>query len=164
MLSKTTHPSPPAIVLIGYGNQQHGDDAIGPQIASLVDAMNLSNVKVHGVTQLTPELSGKLAEADYAIFVKACKMSDPADVRVTPLQAIGTETSGSSTPALGHSCDPQSLLALTQSVYGRHPQAWWVEVPATDFVTGHSPSDLAQQGLPRALQEITTLVAQAAPE
>jgi Ni,Fe-hydrogenase maturation factor len=122
------HAVRPTILVIGYG-EQSVDEMTGPWLGNLIEEMNFPDVQVHNVSQLTPELAGKIARVDYVIFVTTCKMRCSENVRVTPLEPVGSETSGSSTPALGHSCDPRSLLALTQSVHGHHPQAWFVEVP-----------------------------------
>ncbi|MBE9140288.1 hydrogenase maturation protease [Nodosilinea sp. LEGE 07088] len=147
----------PTVVVIGYGNPQRGDDAIGQTVVSHLQALNIPAVEAYSATQLTPELSSKLAVADCAIFVDACKLAS-ADVRVKPLTACGSEPSGSVVPASGHSCDPCSLLALTSSVYGRCPQSWWVEVPASDFTVGNALSALAERGVAQALQEIEKLI------
>lgn len=118
----------PTILVVGYGDR-HLDEMTGPWLGELIDEMNFPDVQVHNTAQLHPELAGKLAQVDYVIFVTTCKLDSSENVRVTVLEPVGSETSGSSAPALGHSCDPRSLLALTQSVHGHHPQAWFVEVP-----------------------------------
>lgn len=147
----------PSLLVIGYGHLTHGDDAIGCQVTNQIQALGLDHVETFTVEQLTPELSATLATADYAIFVDACKMEAPS-VRVSPLNACGMETSGSSVPGQGHSCHPCSLLALTQSVYGRHPQAWWVEISAQDFVSGHPISRQANQSVQSAMEAIQSLI------
>ena len=162
-MSTHSAPSPPeqvpSFVVIGYGNPIHGDDAIGRQVTTLVQGLGLQNVEVCAVEQLRPELSTKLAAADYAIFVDACQMKS-AGVKVSNLEACGLETAGSSVPGLGHSLPPCSLLALTQSVYGRHPQSWWVEVGAQDFEPGHHLSHRANQSIRNAVEQIEDLIQQ----
>jgi hydrogenase maturation protease len=157
-VNKVPSTAPPTFVVIGYGKRQQGDDAIGAAVVSQLQALSIPHLEAYAVTQLTPELSGKLAAADYAIFVDACKLPDRDQVRVKGLEARGSETPGSAVPAFGHGCDPGSLLALTHSVYGRCPQAWWVEVPASDFVAGHPLSASAENGITQALQTIQALI------
>ncbi len=151
----------PAFVVIGYGNPNHGDDAIGQKVVDQLQTLKPPNLEAYSVNQLTPELSSKLARASIAIFVDACKLKNTDAVKVTSLDACGTETTGSTLPGFGHSCSPCSLLALTQSVYGHFPKAWWVEVPASDFTIGHPLSDLAEQGVEQALQTIVSLIGSA---
>lgn len=149
----------PSLLVIGYGNPTHGDDAIGSKVTSQIQALELKNVKVCTVKQLTPELSSKLAATDYAIFVHACCMTT-AEVQVNTIDPFGLETGGSSTPGLGHSLPPCSLLALTHSVYGHSPQSWWVKVAGQNFETGHQLSYRANQNIPTAVEQIEVLMAQ----
>ncbi|NET37830.1 MAG: hydrogenase maturation protease [Cyanothece sp. SIO1E1] len=148
----------PSFVVIGYGSELRSDDAIGPRISRAVADWQKSNVRSLCVQQLTPELSEVLAEVDYAIFADACRMDCPAGARVKILNPCGSETAGCSIPALGHTCDPQSLLALTQSVYGHYPPAWWVEVSAENFEVGDRLSAVAEQGVVAALEQIEQLI------
>jgi hydrogenase maturation protease len=158
VLNQFCSESHPTAVVIGYGNPQRGDDAIGQEVISHLQALKMPTVEAHAVTQLTPELSSKLAVADCVIFVDACKLKHTDTVRIKPLEACGTEPAGSAVPAFGHSCDPRSLLALTRSAYGRCPQAWWIEVPASDFTPGNALSALAERGIAQALREIEGLI------
>jgi hydrogenase maturation protease len=148
----------PTVVVIGYGNPRRGDDAVGQEVVARLQALKIPTVEAYSVPGLIPELAGKLAAADSAIFVDACKAKHTDTVRIKPLEACGTESAGSAVPALGHSCDPRSLLALAHSAYGRCPQAWWVEVPASDFTPGNALSALAERGVAQALQEIEGLI------
>ena len=147
----------PSILVIGSGNPANGDNAIGSQVTDLIQALGLQNVAVCAVEQLTPELSTKLANVDYAIFVDACYM-EKAGVKVSTLEACGLETAGSS--GWSHSLPPCSLLALTQSVYGRHPQSWQVEVAAQNFETGQDFSPRANQSIQNAVEQIESLIHQ----
>jgi hydrogenase maturation protease len=151
----------PRVVVIGYGNPKRGDDALSQAVVSQIQALSLPKVQACAVTRLTPELASKLAAADCAIFVDACKLAS-ADVSVKPITACGSEPSGSVVPASGHSCDPCSLLALASSAYGHCPQAWWVEVPASDFTAGNALSAVAEQGVTQAVQKIEALISKTA--
>ncbi|MBT9315910.1 hydrogenase maturation protease [Leptothoe spongobia] len=151
----------PTFVVVGYGNPHKGDDAIGQKVVAQLQALQTPGLEAYSVNQLTPELSSKLARASVAIFVDACKLNNTDRVQVKSLDACGTETTGSAVPGFGHSCSPCSLLALTQSVYGHFPKAWWVEVPAHDFTMGHPLSDLAERGVEQALQTIASLIGSA---
>ena len=149
----------PSFLVIGYGNSTHGDDAIGPQVATAIGELELQNVESFTLQELRPELSAKLATVDCAIFVKACQMKNPT-VKIRNLKAYGLETTGSSVPGYDRSWLPCSLLALTQSVYGRHPQSWWVEVAARDLGIGHPLSHRANQSIQIAVEQIEDLIHQ----
>lgn len=144
--------------VIGYGNPKRGDDAIGLKVVSQLKALSIPNVEPQAVTQLIPELSANLAAADCVIFVDACKLIDTDKLRIKLVEAYGSEPAGSVIPASGHACDPGSLLALTQSVYGHSPQAWWIEVPACNFAVGQPLSELAKRGVSEAIEAIQGLI------
>lgn len=147
-----------SILVIGYGNQLLCDDAIGPRIADEVAIWRLPQVKSLTVQQLTPELAGELANTETVIFIDACRLDSDQAVRVTQIAPRGMETTGSTVPSMGHTCDPRSLLALTHSVYGYHPQAWWVEVRAIEFAVGEHLSTTAEKGIVKALDAIQELI------
>jgi Ni,Fe-hydrogenase maturation factor len=164
----------PAIVVIGYGNNLRGDDAVGPLAAAAVAAWDAPGVCALAVHQLTPELAEALAAADLAIFVDArapasapkrdgLSPSLPAwergpggegdeIVEVHPIEPTAVDS------ALGHTGDPRALLALTEALYGHCPAAWSITVPAQSFAFGASLSPAAERGLAAALQQISDLI------
>lgn len=137
-------------LVIGYGNDLRGDDAVGPQIAILVANCQLPNLRSLAVQQLTPELAELIAQVDLVIFVDAC----PA-IETIQLQSLQPLPSGTLDAHLG---DPRSLLALAKILYSHVPESWWLWVPAQDFAFGASLSVLAQQSIPQALLEIQQLI------
>ncbi|AFZ24095.1 hydrogenase maturation protease [Cylindrospermum stagnale PCC 7417] len=151
------------IMVIGYGNALCSDDGIGQRVANAIESWHLSTVETLAIQQLTPELAASLANADLAIFVDACMHSAEADeVQVRPL---------SPSPAnfiTRDEVDPRSLLALTQSLYGHCPPAWWVTIPGTNFQVGDAlcnPFDLhlspvARTGMAIALVKIMQILGQ----
>lgn len=155
MESTTKVPgSPRRIVTIGYGNALRSDDAIGIRIASAVADWHLPQVRSLAVPQLTPEMADDLHAADLAVFVDACVDRDrcPLGVQLTTLYPASSSHLGE------HASDPRSLLALTQALYGRAPQAWWMTVPGANFEIGDRLSPLAERGMARALSCLEVLV------
>lgn len=140
------------ILVVGYGNLLRQDDGIGQHIANTIAAWNLPQVKAMAVHQLTPELAEWLLKAEIAIFVDAYPMTTSQDLCIQPLELAESGMTS------GHSCDPQSLLALTQAVYGYHPRSWWVMVPGVNFELGEALSPIADQGIQTALQQIDQLI------
>ncbi len=142
-----------AILLIGYGNALRGDDAAGPRIARAVAAWGLPGVRALAAHQLTPELAEALAQAREAIFVDA-RRAEPTDLAVR-LDAIAPHNRAQ---LAGHSGDPGALLALAGAVYGQHPRAWLIGVPASSFAYGAELSRGARIGIAGALQLIRYLI------
>ncbi|GAX38620.1 hydrogenase maturation protease [Nodularia sp. NIES-3585] len=137
------------VIAIGYGNELRSDDGIGRRVAK---ALHLSKVKSIAVHQLTPELAEVLADADLAIFIDACLISESSQVQI---QSLSPE---SGNMIAGHIADPRSLLALTQALYNYCPPAWWIKVPGVNFEFGYSLSPIAETGVAIALQKIAQII------
>jgi hydrogenase maturation protease len=143
---------PGTILVIGYGSDLRGDDAAGQRAAARVDAWRLPGVEARALPQLTPELAEPLAAADRAVFLDAHPASRGAAIRVHRLHPA------TPTPRLAHTCDPQGLLALAQTAFGRSPEAWWITIPASDFAFGAPLSGLAERGMTDALATVWRLL------
>ncbi|MDX2242936.1 MAG: hydrogenase maturation protease [Leptolyngbyaceae cyanobacterium bins.302] len=152
---KSLHRS---ILVIGYGNLLRNDDGLGQEIAKQVAAWGVPDVEAIAVHQLTPELVESLTNVDVAIFIDAYPATVDQEIQVRSLEVAKSGMTS------GHWCEPQVLLAMTQALYGAHPQAWWVMVPGVDFELGDSLSPIAQQGIERALQHIEHLIQSARTE
>ncbi len=141
------------ILVIGYGSPLRSDDVVGQQIAEAVAAWKIPHVQAIALHQLTPELAEQLAGVEMVIFVDAYPASTAEQgVQVRPLQV------GNSAITTGHWCEPPELLAITEALYGSHPQAWWVMVPGIDFELGQNCSAPAKQNIQIALQQIQQLI------
>jgi Ni,Fe-hydrogenase maturation factor len=144
--------------VVSFDRHPETSTGLARQVNHRLRTFGLDNVTLVDVDTLTPELSGQLARVDYAIFVDSPRAGNQIKVKVRSLQACGTEPAGSSSPAAGHSCDPCSLLALTHSVYGHHPQAWLVQmyVPTLCIPT----SDAVEGVLTQTVREVESLLRQ----
>jgi Ni,Fe-hydrogenase maturation factor len=58
---------------------------------------------------------------------------------------------------MGHVGDPRALLALTEIVYDRRPEAWLITVPARDVAFGVGLSAATEQGAEEALRQVRLL-------
>lgn len=139
-------------LVIGYGNSLRSDDGIGIEVANVVAGWHLAGVKTLTQHQLTPELAAELAQVDLAIFVDACQAIGNNTVELYSLKPAQL------TEFVSHHSDPRVLLGLTQALYGRCPQAWWVIVPGIDFQYSDRLSPLAQQGVDWALNLVKSLL------
>ena len=146
------HLSEPAgLLVIGYGNELRGDDAVGPRVAIEVAGWKREGLRTMACHQLTPELADPIAAAGRVIFVDATV----ASVGEVSMCEIGP---ASPSPAImTHVVDPQTLLRLAKQVFGRCPQAWWLTVPVENLDFGEKLSPLAQRGLQQALEKIRAL-------
>lgn len=132
-------------LVIGYGNDLRGDDAAGPRVAAAVADWGLPQVRALPMQQLLPELAPLLAEARAVFFVDATLSFEVSEFRACPL----SPTAGA--PGLGHFGDPGPLLALTERLFGRVPEAWLLLVPGRRFGFGEPLSPLTECAMDAAL-------------
>lgn len=137
-------------LVIGYGNELRGDDAVGPWVARNVANWNQAGVVGLAVHQLTPELAPALSEAETVVFVDAHADEDGGGVRFHRLDA-------GPGAVIGHISDPCWLLALSESLYGRKPAAWLATIPAAGFHIGTPLSLTARAGAVVVIRRIRCL-------
>jgi hydrogenase maturation protease len=143
------------ILVIGYGNTLRCDDGAGPKVAEAVQALNLGEVRTIVCHQLSPELAEPVSRADLAVFVDAA-VDGSAEVRYRPLRPCATA------PIMAHAPNPQAVLALARTVFGRAPRGWWLTVPAVNLGFGEELSDPAKRGVEAAVEKIRALCAETA--
>ncbi|MBM3216368.1 hydrogenase maturation protease [Candidatus Poribacteria bacterium] len=149
-MARDRHPT--GALVIGYGNDLRADDAAGRRVAELVAALSLPGVTVRSMHQLTPELAEELSEARIAVFVDARIPAEDADEE-TCFEAVAVGSTASDGVG-GHLADPASLLALSQALYGRTPDAWRVTIPAERLDFGETLSPSVEQAAFLAAERI----------
>jgi hydrogenase maturation protease len=132
-------PRRPPLIL-GYGNLLRGDDAVGPQLATILGGV--------AVQQLVPELAERLASEERVIFVDARADLPPGDVQMMPVESESAST---------HWCSPGWLLRLSKEVYGKAPEAVLIGIGAESFDLGTPLSAAARRGMEKALVRIRAL-------
>jgi hydrogenase maturation protease len=138
----------PRLLVIGYGNELRGDDAVGPRAARSVAAWRLPGVEGIAAHQLTPELAERIGAAERVVFVDA---GQDDVVQTQPIKP------GRNAPLLAHTGEPRDLLALAGTLYGRRPEAWVITLPAPELGFGEKLSGSAKRGLAEALRQIRIL-------
>lgn len=139
-------------LVIGYGNSLRSDDGIGLKVAEIVANWQLPELRSLSCHQLTPELAADLAQVDVAIFVDASPNLNGKKIELCSLKPVEL------TQIRSHFSDPRALLSLTQSLYGRYPQAWWLIVPGMNFEIGDRLSPLAEKGIAQGVTQIKNLL------
>jgi hydrogenase maturation protease len=145
-----------AITVIGYGDPQRGDDAVGQVVAEQVAAWGMPEVHADAVHRLTPDLAETVAASACVMFVDARALGDhrsgSAHVSIQPIAPVHVNS------VFGHITDPRDLLALTETLYGAHPRAWRIHVPALEFGFGSQLSSKAQEGVQAALRVVRYMI------
>jgi hydrogenase maturation protease len=139
------------LLVIGYGNELRGDDAVGPIVARAVGERNWPGVEAIAVQQLTPELAERLHQAEQVVFVDA-RVGEEEGLEWQILEGPG------SAPRLGHTSDPGWLLGLTELVYGRRPTAWLLTIGARQLEMGKPLSPQAREGARAAVKQIEQMI------
>ena len=139
-------------LVLGYGNEVRGDDAVGLRTTEQIAQWGLFNVQVLAVHQLTPELALRLSGVSHVVFVDAS-----VTVRETTLQKISPAKSDRSS-GMGHLGDPPWLLAVTHVLFGTCPAAWQVMIPVADLRFGQGLSQVTQEGMEQATRQIAQLI------
>ena len=128
------------VVIFGYGNPLRGDDGVGWRVAEAVSDCWADRVLVRTAQQPLPEWAADLNDADIACFV------DASDIVSAPqLQPVSTGVDIASTDS--HNLNPEQLLRLTQTAYGRTPQVFTLHVPAFTYDFGDALSPVARAGV-----------------
>jgi hydrogenase maturation protease len=141
-------------LIVGFGNSLRGDDAIGEIVAQAFSgeaAIDGANVVI--CLQLTPELAEHLAVVDLVVFIDAAAGIQPGRIVVTPLRGAPALSVG-----LVHHLNPEELLFLSSSLYGRSPQAFLVAVGAGSLELDEGLSEPVAAAVPAAIAAVRQLV------
>ena len=120
------------VLLIGYGNPGRQDDGLGPRLAELLEKEALPGLTLDADYQLTVEDSVAINDHDTVIFADASvdcgspfefdELAQPGDTPRVP-------------SFTSHHTDPEALLDLTNSIYGRAPRAFTLRIRGYQFDT-----------------------------
>lgn len=140
------------ILVLGYGNELRGDDAVGPRVAAAVAEWKLAGVHALALHQLTPELADPISHAQAVIFVDAAVSPSVTETTVLSLEPDAPSELGA------HTSDPRTLLALALALFGRCPRAWLIQIPVEQFDLGQPLSRTATRGVAAALENVRRLI------
>ena len=137
----------PRVLVIGWGNPARGDDGLAwHALEHLAAGPMEKNVTVILRHQLTFELAEQVSRAKRVLFVDAGVQDPPGRIRCRRLGPGGCETS-----AFSHHLTPAALLALTQTLFGRCPEAFSLSIGGVDFAFSEALSPQVRSSLPRLL-------------
>jgi hydrogenase maturation protease len=134
------------VVVAGFGNRLRRDDGVGVYVVDTLASRWADRVTFLAGHQPLPEWAATLADSDVAFFVDASvePVLQPRLRRVAP------------TPNRrrldGHALAVQELLALTDTAYGRSPEAYLLELPANDLHFGEGLSARTSRAARRAVR------------
>ena len=148
------------VLIVGYGNPLRSDDAIGLVAADNLSAIPSiacdSSIEIIKCHQLMPELSEKIANSDFVIFIDAAAASQ-GDYPGS-LNSFEIEFDPKSSVTLGHHCTPSELVSFSVALLGGRPKALAVSLTAASFDYGETLTEAVQGGISPLIEFITTQI------
>jgi hydrogenase maturation protease len=142
------------MLVIGVGNVLRGDDGVGPAVVEAVEALEIRGLRGEAHHQLTPELSVRLGEVAFVVFVDASVKHATGGVVV---RELGGQDDVGGIGWTGHHLTPEGLLALSMELCGCRPRAWCVEVSVEEFGWGPGLTAQTRRGVRMAVEAIRVL-------
>ncbi len=145
-------PHRAGVLVLGYGSDLRGDDALGRLVAE--EASGWEGVRALSVHQLTPELALELETCAAVVFADAVERSGPATLERLEPAAFRPE---------GHQATPAGLLDLGRTLHGHVPEAWMLALPGQDFSLRETLSPGGERSLRQGLELLAALLGRANP-
>ena len=146
------------ILIIGWGNPLRGDDGLGWRAAEqLRDALGGEEVTVRVSHQLMPEFAEEISRSDLVILIDAACDNSAGEVRFERV-----EPRRSPAAAFSHEMDPPALLAMSETLYGACPEAYFFSVAGRSFGYEEGLSPEVESALPKLVEQIQTVCAEQA--
>lgn len=114
------------MLLIGFGNPGRGDDGLGPAFSERISARNVPGLEVDTDYQLVAEHALAVSAHDLVIFADA-EIGGKAPYSFKEIDPGSPETLGS------HSLRPETVLALSETLYGALPRAFLLGIAGYDY-------------------------------
>jgi acetyl esterase len=118
-----------SLLIIGYGNELRGDDALGVLLARRLKAAGLNAIET---AQLLPELAEQLTGIRTVVFIDCQLDLSPGHVAISRVRPAATHQI--------HDLTPESLLALAKLVYDAEPNAWLIGIGPASLEFGAEPA------------------------
>jgi hydrogenase maturation protease len=138
-------------LLIGVGNPDRGDDALGIELISSLERRREGRADLLCMLQLEPELVLDLRGRELVLIVDASHTAPPPcccrQIRVQRGHAVFT-----------HSLGADDLLSLYRQQFGRGPDCFLLEIRGEGFVLGSPLSAAAADHLQHALRLVEALL------
>lgn len=145
------------LVVLGWGNESRGDDAIGPRLLARIAELNVPGLEIIEGFQLQIENALDLRGADLALFV------DAGSGTPTPFCFYEAHPAAGLTHTT-HALAPEAVLDVYRQVQGEDPPpAFVLCVRGAQFDLGQPMSEAAQGNLEAAWRFIAPLCAQTDP-
>jgi hydrogenase maturation protease len=136
-------PHSPRLLFYGIGNVGRQDDGLGIRLIEELENLNLpAQIELQSNYQLNIEDALEISNFDVVIFVDATIEKDAiAPFALRPIKP--SDDIAFSTHAMGM----ESILALSDQLYGRTPKAFVLTIPGYSWEIKDELTEAAQQNL-----------------
>jgi len=173
---------PLRILVLGCGDPDGGDDALGPEFAESIGRLNLPGVNVEIADALTLEHAQLVWQQEVVIFARAgCGLASPFTFKSLGAAKAATPWAG------GRNCDPvwadgpsaskardrrprrpvrfnwdslepAELLELAARLYGRGPEAYVLTIGGAEVAADGPLSETARANLTKAVEFVEAAI------
>jgi coenzyme F420 hydrogenase subunit delta len=149
-------------LVIGCGNPLCGDDGAGRIVVErlateLAKEPCRETTQCLSVVQWTPELAEPISQADCVYFVDAARGAEPGAIDSREV-CVNENSLSPSQPAFSHHVQPERLLAIAASVYGRKPKAYLFTIVGRNFELGEALSPEVEAAVTALVTEMKKLL------
>ena len=149
---------PARILIVAYGNPLRSDDGVAWRAAEALESKySEDDVEILSLHQLGPELSETVSHFATVIFIDATAAGDKTTPGQIHVERIASETRADPS-GFTHAVSPQTVVALSVTLYGAMSQAFLVTVTAASFDHGDTLSPSVAAALPILVSEVDRLV------
>jgi len=146
----------PRILIVAYGNPMRSDDGVAWRAADALEArLPSSVVEILRLHQLGPELAETASRSEYVIFIDAAADPSclPGEIRV-----VDVDPEDAAPSRFWHAVSPQTVIGLSESLYGVKLKAIVVTATGENFDHGNTLSPAVSAAIPPLIDRIERIV------
>jgi hydrogenase maturation protease len=139
-------------LVIAFGNPLRCDDGLGWRAAEQLSRLELpEDIAILRRQQLTPELVPVVSQASRVLFVDAARDGPLGEIQARPLLLEKKSLT------FTHELSPGNILALSQELYDRCPEAFVISLAGENFDHGETLSQSVVDAMPSLIKRIESV-------
>lgn len=139
-------------IIFGIGNSARQDDGLGWAFLNEIEKSEVFKGELHYCYQLNIEDAELVSKAEKVIFVDAYegKLEEAYMFEECGVNGQITYTT--------HALDPEAILALSQNVYDKKPEAYVMKIQGYEWELQEGLTEKGKQNLKKALEKFSELI------
>jgi Ni,Fe-hydrogenase maturation factor len=144
-IMNTTFSNDQINLVIGYGDKKKSDEGAGCHVAEMIEQQKLENIEAVSVRNLTPSLASLIVQAKIVIFISTYYLFENMQPEIVVRHFLANHQL--TNMKIEYPDSPSSLLSFANSTYDNQPNAFWIQIPATNHYKGSNFSSSTQQAI-----------------